>query len=221
MNRPVAGFDLDGVLSNFIGPYQIIGHMLQDAEVVRARDLSAQECEGILRAALNPALASTLHDPTDYYGDLPAEAFDKVFAFIERNAFAFWSHLPSFVSDDDRLKMHGLNADYDLHYITSRRGDRSIVKEATLRWLQRNNFPITDIEHIHVVGQKGLTAYRLNMGAFIDDDPGKCASMRMAHVPDIFMQARSYNEGINVEGVTRCTLTEYLNFLIDNRGEWD
>jgi hypothetical protein len=221
MMRPVAGFDLDGVLSNFIGPYQIIGHMLQDAWVSRARDLSDQECESILRAALNPTLAATLHDPTDYYGDLPAEAFDKIFAFIERNAFAFWSHLPSFVSDDDRLNMVGLNAYYDLHYITSRRGNRDIVREATFQWLQRGNFPIAGIDHIHVVGAKGLTAYTLGMGAFIDDDPGKCASMRMAHVPDVFMQARRYNEGINVEGVPRCTLTEYLEFLADNRAEWE
>lgn len=220
-HRPVAGFDLDGVLSNFIGPYQIIGHMLQDAEVTRARDLTDEENNAILRAALTPALAATMHDPTDYYGDLPAEVFDKVFGFIERNAFGFWSHLPSFVSDDDRLKMVGLNEYYDLHYITSRRGNRDIVAEATLAWLQRKAFPIVGLDHIHVAGAKGLVAYTLGMGAFIDDDPGKCASMRMAHVPDVFMQARAYNEAINVEDVKRTTLTEYLQFLIDNRTEWE
>ena len=217
--RPVVGFDLDGVLSNFIGPYQIIGSLLQETEIAHARDLSDQEGEGILRAALNPILAATLHDPTDYYGDLPAEAFDIAFGFIERFDFAFWSHLPSFVSDDDRLNMVGLNAYYDMHYITSRRGNRTIVREATGQWLQNNNFPIAGLDHIHVVGAKGITAYVLGMSAFIDDDPGKCASMRMAHVPDVFMQARAYNKHINVEGVRRTSLAEYLAFLADTLEE--
>lgn len=219
MTRPVIGFDMDGVLSNFIGPYQIIGSMLQDAGIERARDLSDEVGDGILRAALNPTLAATLRDPTDYYGDLPAEAFDKAFGFIERYAMAFWSHLPSFVSDDDRLNMVGLNAYYDIHYITSRRGNRALVQEATGQWLQRNNFPCTGLDRIHVVGAKGPTAYALGMSAFIDDDPGKCASMRMAHVPDVFMQARAYNEGINVEGVRRASLTAYLAFLEDTLEE--
>lgn len=213
MTRPVAGFDLDGVLSNFIGPYQIIGRLLQRRPMPPA--------SAILSIALNPDLAATLRDPLDYYGDLPTEMFDKVFAFIERNAFAFWSGLPSFVSDDDRLNMVGLNAYYDLHYITSRRGNRNIVRDATLRWLRRGGLPIVGVDHIHVAGAKGLVAYSLNMRAFIDDDPGKCASMRMAHVPDVFMQARAYNERVNVEGVQRVSLTEYLAFLADNRAEWE
>ena len=213
MTRPVAGFDMDGVLSNFIGPYQLIGSLIRDAGVARARDLDADDCAYIMRTALDPTLSCLLRDPLDYYGDLPTEVFDKIFAFIERHAFTFWSGLPCFASDDDRLKMVGLNAYYDLHYITARRGDRDLVREATFRWLQRNNFPIAGIDHIHVAGAKGLVAYTLGMGAFIDDDPGKCASMRMAHVPDVFMQARRYNESINVEGVTRCSLTEYLAFL--------
>ena len=213
MTRPVVGFDMDGVLSNFIGPYQIIGSLLQDAGIAHARDLSDDVGEGILRAALNPTLAASLSDPTDYYGDLPAEVFDKTFGFIERYAMAFWSHLPSFVSDDDRLNMVGLSAYYDLHYITSRRGNRSLVQEATGQWLQLNGSPCTGLDRIHVVGAKGPTAYALGMSAFIDDDPGKCASMRMAHVPDVFMQARAYNEHINVEGVWRTSLAAYLAFL--------
>jgi hypothetical protein len=204
---------MDGVLSNFIGPYQLIGRLLQEAGVARARDLAADDHAYILRTALDPALARMMSDPLDYYGDLPVDVFDKISAFIEREAFTFWSSLPSFVSDDDRLKMVGLNAYYDLHYITARRGDRDIVKEATFRWLTRGGFPLAGIDHIHVAGAKGQVAYTLGMGAFIDDDPGKCASMRMAHVPDIFMQARRYNESINVEGVTRGPLAEYLAFL--------
>jgi hypothetical protein len=204
---------MDGVLSNFIGPYQLIGSQIREAGVARARDLPADDCAYILRTALDPALSQMLQDPLDYYGDLPTDVFDKIFAFIERHAFAFWTGLPCFASDDDRLKMVGLNAYYDLHYITARRGDRDLVREATFRWLTRSGFPIADVEHIHVAGAKGLVAYTLGMGAFIDDDPGKCASMRMAHVPDIFMQARRYNEHINVEGVTRGSLAEYLAFL--------
>lgn len=214
MIRQIIGFDLDGVLSNFVGPFQIIGHMLRDVEVAHVRDLDAQHRATILTAALNPALAATLHDPSDYYGDgLSAAMFDIIFSFIEKEQFYFWSHLPSFVSDKDRLLVAGLNSYYDIHYITSRRGDRDIVREATLKWLQYGGFPIAGIDHIHVVGQKGVTAYTLGVAAFIDDDPGKCASMRMAHVPDVWMQARRYNEDINVEGVRRATLSEYLAFL--------
>ncbi|KKK73831.1 hypothetical protein LCGC14_2889850, partial [marine sediment metagenome] len=164
--RPVVGFDLDGVLSNFIGPYQIISSLLQDVGVAHARDLSDQEGEGILRAALNPILAATLHDPTDYYGDLPADVFDKTFGFIERFDIAFWSHLPSLVSNDDRLHMVGLSAYYDMHYITSRRGNRSLVQEATFQWLQNNGLPIEGLDRIHVVGAKGQTAYAMGMSTF-------------------------------------------------------
>jgi len=214
MTRPVIGFDLDGVLSNFIGPFQIIGRMLQDAEIARARDLGGPEREAILKAALNPALAETLHDPKDYYGDgMSAEMFDVIFSFIEKEAFHYWSNLPCFVPDDQRLKMVGLNAYYDIHYITSRRGNRDIVREATLRWLQRRNFPVADIEHVTVAGAKGLAAYSLGGQAFIDDDPGKCASLRMAHVPLVFMQARRYNLEVNVQGVRRGTLGQFLGIL--------
>lgn len=214
--KPIIGYDMDGVLSNFIGPYQTLAHLIQGGEPVHHGD---QDIQTMLRTALNPAIANQWHDPEDYYGDLPIEMFDVVFRFIEANDFAFWSGLPNLVSDDDRLKMVGLNAYYDTHYITARRGRPSVIREATLRWLQKNNFPVADIEHIHVSGTKGQLAYRLGVSAFIDDDPGKCASLRMAHVPDVFMAARRYNEGIDVSGVRRCTLTEYIRFLIDSRGE--
>ena len=219
MTRPVVGFDMDGVLSNFIGPYQIIGSMLQDTEVASGRNVSDQHGEFILRAALTPALAAILYNREDYYGGLSAEVIDKTFGFIDRFASAFWSHLPSLVNDEDRLHMVGLSAYYDMHYITSRRGNRSLVQEATFQWLQNNGLPIEGLDRIHVVGAKGQTAYALGMSAFIDDDPGKCASMRMAHVPDVFMQARAYNEHINVEGVQRVSLVEYLTFLADTIAE--
>jgi hypothetical protein len=193
------GFDVDGVLANFIPAYQRL------CIEVGGRDLFQ------LGDEVNPPCWNW-PEFRGYTREEVSEVWNRIKADT-----GFWSSLkPLDGADTLRFTYRGLDAANDLYFITSRVGER--VKQQTENWLVAH---ITDFAPgtptVLISSAKGLCAKALKLDAYLDDnlDNANDVVKQTDGACKVFLLDCAYNQGITDQRITRVrSLGQMLDYLI-------
>ena len=193
------GFDVDGILANFIAHYQMLTVKMAGFDLFQPGDIE------------NP--------PTWDWPEM--RGYDPVFmkrvwaAIIESPNF--WRNLPPL--EDARtlaLVAPDLQTRHDLYFITSRPSSKG-AKRQTEAWLQ---------EHIGIAlptvlisGEKGIACRALKLDAYIDDYHENIVNvLEQSPGTDAFLKSTNYNAAYRAPEMVRRvnTLGQMFDYLILN-----
>lgn len=169
------GFDLDGVLADFIrGAYGILNE-------------------------INPRIKDTSEEPHTW--NFPEEQFGYTAAEWKECRERYWASetfwftlQPMFECEQALTVLTQAYAEgHHVYFITDRAGKR--VHEQTVMWLVKNGYALMPQVLLTKAGTKGHAAKTLQLTHFIDDKPENCYDVREASPQTkVFLFRRRWND---------------------------
>ena len=187
----VIGFDIDGVLADFVGPASQLLHELYE---IRPRSSGSQ---------------LTWHFP------ITEEQEQTMWEAIDATNGRFWRHLKPLVTDSELDEMWALERDgYAFCYVTSRHRK---ARQATMEWLVEQQFPIGKLHMVkdkasYLSQQLPSALDELDLAGFLDDSPQHARELAARGLPN-YIRDFPYNRGMGVPGIRVSSVGEYL-FLV-------
>ena len=179
--KNLIGFDIDGVLADFVHPFN---KMAEEMFGIRARSAGAQQQWRFDRL-------------TD---DQEREVWDRIDMLG-----TFWEGLPLLITPGELTDMDALRSEgYVFTFVTSR---HSKAKYATERWLDSHGF----VGEFHMMKHKAPYLAQLeHLLSFIDDSPIHLAAMHSANV-NAYARDWPYNRDIAGQIPRVGSVGEYLH----------
>lgn len=174
------GFDIDGVLANFVKHYQELTVAVTGNDLFHVGDLTNPPC----------------WDWPELRG-YTKEEMSLVWGHIKRDE-TFWLNLPSIEENVDALglMLRDLEMKHEVYYVTSRVGVN--VKRQTKLWLidkLRYLGRVHSEPTVLISGEKGEIAHALKLDAYIDDNYDNVRDVvQQSPATTTYLLNRSYNE---------------------------
>lgn len=181
------GFDLDGVLVNFIEAYQ---------------RLVIETAHGLDLFQPGDNLDPPCWNWPEYRG-YSADTMKRVWATITASRSFWYSLKPLADCSTLGLCIQSLEHEHDIYYITSRPGP--YAKRQTEAWLRRHlPYPFADVNPtVLIASDKGAAAAALRLDAYIDDNLDNVKSvLAQSGKTRTYLLNKRYNQGEARVGLT-------------------
>lgn len=164
--KKVIGFDVDGVLADFIWGFTAQGRLMFGTPVTHTNQQKAW----------------------DHFEGLGHKEVGEIWTYI-KSSTNFWRLLEACVSDHVFDEIARLNDEHDVYFITSRPGVQA--KQQTEGWLSDRGIMNPTVI---ISSDKGYAVQAVKATHYIDDKAGNCvfAKYHNKHT-DVFLLDRMYN----------------------------
>ena len=190
----VIGFDIDGVLADFITPFlRMLGQ----------------------RAACGVIDPATVTDPNFMRHPFLTEALIMECVDSVSHDPEFWRTLAPLPSPEQWQALNQLGLDHQLMFITHRWvRDTYDIHRVTCDWLERHGVSNPAVHFTQE--KKSVLVNRLDIEVFIDDRHENCEDVATSSSAVVFMPYRSYNQSFHHPKVKRIQeLNELFEFVAE------